>query len=556
MGLVSNIIPNKGIERPSGQYSVIGERVNLLSKAGETVDKETALTIGAFYRATSLLAGSFAKAPLKVFKGYGDEEEENTKHWSAKLLRGKPNCFQNMKQFLRHMFVHTFTGGNSYAYIERDNLQRISQIIPMDPRRVSVYIAPEPTYEVMYGFRPMTGPELFFNAEDIIHWPSILSLNGITGLSLVECASQTLGLSLAEISRASAQLKNSASPGGVLKYPNRLTDKQYTEIKKSAQDWHGGSKNAGNILILHNGMEFQAVGMSNKDLELIAERKFSVVDVSLFTGIPLSFLGQESSTSYNSAEQQNLIFLQYTLEPWMDDFEAILNDKLFMFQDRDTYHVGFDYDVLNRIDSKTRSEADEKGRQGGWLNADDIRRRRKMKPIGGVEGSTYWRPVNMVPADTPVAQKPEVAPPPTEPPKLDNNSGLELRSIGEKALKPLFYDAFDRVSVQIAMKAGQVLRKSTEKSEISAKMQEFFKEKRATFASILLPVVASCADFSRINNTPATALEIEKRSDTMAGDVINLFLAACERREMEYTLPREHIDGQLNTLFDYFGGLK
>src|SRR3546814_6395149 len=66
-------------------------------------------------------------------------------------------------------------------------------------------------------------------------------------------------------------------------------------------------------------------------------------------------------------------------------------------------------DALLKGDVKTRWEAYKAAREAGAMNADEIRKRENMSPIGGAAGSEYWRPANMAVSGEP---NPPSAPPP------------------------------------------------------------------------------------------------------------------------------------------------
>ncbi len=55
-------------------------------------------------------------------------------------------------------------------------------------------------------------------------------------------------------------------------------------------------------------------------------------------------------------------------------------------------------DALLRGDIKSRYEAHAKGRQWGWLSANDVRKIENMNPVEGLDH--YLEPLNMVPAGT------------------------------------------------------------------------------------------------------------------------------------------------------------
>ena len=57
------------------------------------------------------------------------------------------------------------------------------------------------------------------------------------------------------------------------------------------------------------------------------------------------------------------------------------------------YYIRFNMEGLLRGDIKSRYEAYTKGRQWGWISANDVRRFENLAPIEG--GDAYLQPLNM-----------------------------------------------------------------------------------------------------------------------------------------------------------------
>ena len=76
----------------------------------------------------------------------------------------------------------------------------------------------------------------------------------------------------------------------------------------------------------------------------------------------------------------------------MKRWEAEFNRKLFVGDSE--YYIRFNMDGLLRGDIRSRYEAYTKGRQWGWISANDVRKLENMAPIEG--GDAYLQPLNMI----------------------------------------------------------------------------------------------------------------------------------------------------------------
>lgn len=66
-------------------------------------------------------------------------------------------------------------------------------------------------------------------------------------------------------------------------------------------------------------------------------------------------------------------------------------------RDRKRFFIEFLLDGLLRGDIQSRYNAYKIGRDGGWLNPDEIREKENMNPIPGGKGKGYLQPLNMAP---------------------------------------------------------------------------------------------------------------------------------------------------------------
>jgi HK97 family phage portal protein len=211
---------------------------------------------------------------------------------------------------------------------------------------------------------------------------------------------------------------NAAVVSGLLKHPGQLKGDAYNRLKSSMNDFASSKRHQ--TMVLEEGMEWQAIGLSNKDSQFLEARAFQVADIARFFNIPLILLHQaDKASTYASAEQFSLNFVKYCLLPWCRRWEHSGNNSLLTEWDRKKgYFVEFNVDGLLRGDINTRYTSYATGRQWGWLSANDIRSLENMNPIEG--GDEYiTMPQNIAGKENPEGE------PKKKPDKGDDEGGTD-----------------------------------------------------------------------------------------------------------------------------------
>jgi HK97 family phage portal protein len=245
-------------------------------------------------------------------------------------------------------------------------------------------------------------PQERLSADQMLHVAG-LGGDGITGWSVVKYAAQSIGGGIAADQYAGGQWGNGATPRGVLKHPMRLDKSARETIRMEWDEVHKGSTNAGKIAIMHGGMEFQPISMSNEDAQFLESRQFSIREIARWFRLPPHMLADLADSSVRAnIEQQAIEFIVYSLKPWLTRWQQTLNRKLLSPEERKTLYFEFLLESLLQGDSQAQAAAWSVGRQWGWLSVNEIRRQMNLPPVDG--GDVYLQPVNMVPADSEAAQ--------------------------------------------------------------------------------------------------------------------------------------------------------
>lgn len=361
-----------------------------LSWSGRMVDLESASGLPAFMRGLRLLSETPAGFPFSVYRGYDQDREPQPSAPQLKVLR-RPTMDHTPFQVWSWTFA-SMLRGNAFLWKQKKPRGPVEGLHPVDPRLVAVkYDAGEVRFEIR---ERSGGPvKVTVGRDRILHIPGILLTHPCIGVSVVDAFRHSLGTQISRQEFEARWLANDGKPGVVLKHPENRTKEQRDEIREGYESRHAGASNAGRAAIVWGGWEIDSLGVTFEDAQFIETEKFSVQDIGRMLGIPSGFLNDAEAPGSESPEQENMRLLQFGLKPWMDRLEQALASDADLFPDPE-FSVELDPSELLRADIKTRFDAYRLARQGGWITANEIRRREgypeatggdeiQVTPVGG-----------------------------------------------------------------------------------------------------------------------------------------------------------------------------
>jgi HK97 family phage portal protein len=373
--------------------------------AGISVTPEKAMTLGAVSACVRLIAESIASLPLHVYRQSGDRKRDRIVGTPEyRLLHDEPNPIMTSFVWRETLAAHVLLWGNAYALILRNGGGEPVALLPVHPR--GVVVRKQASGELVYGFQ-IDSRSYVVNQWDMLHIPG-LSFDGFTGMSPIRYAAESIGLALAAEQYGAAFFGNGSVPAGVISVQGRMSPKQVEDLRNSWTNNYGGLGNANKTAVLFDGGKFERISMPPEEAQFIETRKYQVSDIARWYRVPPYMIGDLERATFSNIEHQGLDFVTHTLRPWLVRFEQEFNRKLFPTSasgaPSDIY-VEFNVDGLLRGDIKARGDYYVRGRQWGWLSANDIRAKENMDAIEG--GDVYLTPLNMVDANNPAKDDPE-----------------------------------------------------------------------------------------------------------------------------------------------------
>lgn len=362
------------------------------SAAGVTVTPDTALKLGAVWRAVNLIASSVGGTPCHFYRDDGRTRERAVTDPRYKLLRREPAEGTTRMDFWQTITAHVVHRGNGYAYLHRDpSTRQVLELwlIPPEyvkPKRVNGRI----TYLVKLDDNRAAEIPYF----DMLHIKG-LGYDGLVGYSVIEYMATDGGLAQAMRDYSAEFFANGAAPNLIISPGQVLGKTEYELLRSSWNETYRGQGRRHKTAISPAPLNVQPVTVNARDAQLIEARQFSIRDIANWYGVPPHKLGDTSRTAYNSLESENMSFLTDCLNTWLVKIEDELFLKLLTEEEKRSgqYFFEFKRDSWLAVQTATRYSVLSKAVGAPWMTVNEARRIENMNPVEG--GDRLLSPLNM-----------------------------------------------------------------------------------------------------------------------------------------------------------------
>lgn len=392
MSLLSRIFKSK-TEQRAGPSSWDLMRGIGDTASGVTVSPYYAENLSAVYACIQAISETVACLPLRVYRNSGDGVKlVDRQHPVARLFQ-RPNEIQTTPEFVEMLMGHCLLRGNAYSEIVRDGRGAPVELIPFHPDQVSVFRIPK-TRQIIYDVTDLDGRRRRLLPEEMLHLRD-RSDDGIIGKSRLQRTREALGTTMATEQHAASTFKNGVRLSGVLSHPDRISKEAHENIRDSFAAKYAGSKNAGQMAVLEEGLKWQSISVSPEDAELLASRRFGTETIARIYRVPLPLLADISNGSYANVVELNRMFATHCLTPWIVRLEQIIMRDLLSEEGQRSHLVEIDQDDLLRGDMLQRWQAYRIMREIGGASANEIRAWEKINRRSDPAGDEFLSPMNM-----------------------------------------------------------------------------------------------------------------------------------------------------------------
>lgn len=375
------------------QYTTLAtpEQIREMLLAQQRGGAGSAMGVAAVWACVNLLSRSIATLPAAIYRrdksGKFTIAEDNPVH---RLVAVAPNQILSPFELFQILVAHLLLKGNFYAKKVMFS-GKIQSLLQLDPDRMTVKMGADGYLEYHYA-RPNL-PVQVFRQADILHVRG-LTVDGLTGLSVVGAARRAIEGSVATERYGSTMFSNGAKPSGVLEIDTELSEEAQTRLRNQFDATYAGLENAHKTMVLEAGLKWKPITLNAEDTQFIESRKFARSEIAMFFGVPPHLIGDiDRGTSWGSGiEQQNRGFLIYTLRPYLANIAQAFIRDLMPEKDQAKYVMRFDTSDLERADFGPRQTGLEVMRRNGVINANEWRKIEGWNPRDDEAADDYVTP--------------------------------------------------------------------------------------------------------------------------------------------------------------------
>lgn len=327
----------------------------------------------AIYAAVSRISNTIAAMPIHYYKGY----EIQTDHPLERLMSLEPHPNFTAFGWRQTMEVMRNTEGNAYALRILDNFGQTVRLDILNPLKVTPQIDPEDG-SIWYAITMDDGQQALAPGFLVINLRH-MSANGIKGIRPIDVLRKSLDYDT-QVKAMSLDQLDGVNHGVALTIPSTGLSQ---EAKDEAVDrfLETYEKSGRSVVILEGGMTATNFSSSPVDAQLLDVERITRNRVATVYNLPPHLLGDYTDTSFGTAEQQMMEYLQLTITPIVEQWEEELNRKLISPEDYAAgYRFRFDVNTLTRADVKTTAERNQMAIRGGWRKPNEVRAELGLPP--------------------------------------------------------------------------------------------------------------------------------------------------------------------------------
>lgn len=312
------------------------------------------------FRSINLIAAGIASIPMCVKNSDQSINEKLTKQLAH------PNSDQGRSSFITSVVSYLLLSGNAFIYSDGDQLyclrsDRIKLIFNDAKTAVKSYV-----YEV-------DGVRVPVNLEDILHIKFFNPTDDWFGFAPLRSAMYAID-QYNEMSKHNLSiLQNGGRPSGclILKDCKYLDNTTREEMRKRLSEIYSGAKNAGRIMLLEGGYEWQEMGLSPKDLDFAEAQNTIAREIVQAFGVPPILVGIHGDSSFNNYREARAHFWEDTILPLAELIRTQFTDW-FQRKYQTDCEIFLDLDSIPALIAK-REKLWEKISSADFLSVDEKR---------------------------------------------------------------------------------------------------------------------------------------------------------------------------------------
>ena len=349
-----------------------------------------------YFTCLKMLSETLAKMPIKYYqktdRGIVEADQTDT----SKLLTKRPNPFMTPTTFWNTVEINRNHYGNAYVYMRKKFIRqryggefRIIDLWVMQSNCVQIVVDDAGIFagvgRLWYVYTdPTSGRQYVFSTDEVMHFKTSFSFDGITGLPVQQILKDTVSGASASQEFMNGMYESGLTAKATLEYTGELNEGAKEALRESFEEFGSGAKNVGKILPVPLGMKLTPLDIKLTDSQFFELKKYTALQIAAAFGVKPNQINDYSKSSYANSELQQLSFYVDTELFIIKQYEEEINYKMATEEEQESgFYYKYNEKVLFRTDSKTQMEYLKNGVSGSIIKPNEARRKLDMPDAEG-----------------------------------------------------------------------------------------------------------------------------------------------------------------------------
>lgn len=323
----------------------------------DTLDVETQLktfnSVGMIFGIVSRISEAVASNEWAIYKDTDIEQKEPLKSHPALDLWNHPNDFYSRADLVETMMQHFDLAGETDLYVGYPeafpNVRRPLELWPIRPDKIAPVVNKR-TFLDGWGYKDSSFGWVPWRLDEVIQLKRPNPIDPYRGIGAVAAAMVDVYGAKAASAYNNAFFANSAEPGGIITFDQRLPDEEYDEFVKRWREQHQGVSQAHRVAVLERGTWTERK-YTMRDMEFHAGRVANLDFIRQAFGYPKAMLGDTADVNKAAAIAGEYVFVRWIVKTRLDRIKGMLNGKLLPLYGTSGKGVMFGYSNPNPSDS-------------------------------------------------------------------------------------------------------------------------------------------------------------------------------------------------------------
>lgn len=334
---------------------------------GEEITEEKAMQIPAVASCIEYISNKVALAPVELFKRNADGMDP-IRDYRVRLLNDEPSEFFDGILFRKMLVKDYLLHGVCYAYKKMQGNQ-IEELVYIPQSKIQkTWSENALNRSVRYWIDGTEIPE-YMLFRMLRH-----SEDGVNGKGILSANKEELAVAYAQIKFTKEFLDRGGRKAGYLTVEDKISTEALKDLKKRWPSVYNGE--AGATMAINAGAKFNELSGSPQEMQIAESRKFDADRVCNLFGLSSAVLDGTAT------EEQNVNIFETAVLPVIRALEKGCNKYLLLEREKGDLLFSFDVDTALMGTMEKRFKVYKIGKEGGWMQVDEIREKENMKKLG------------------------------------------------------------------------------------------------------------------------------------------------------------------------------